>query len=142
MKSLSSGKILITLVVAWAAFGPYIFDWNKTHIYNPNWPPHAKFHNAQTMLLGTALGLFSLWIIWYQKLHTLYKLRTASILASFYWLTQAGAITFPGTALTDPEFSSLHPLPYQLIVDAVMLIMLSIGYYLETKRLQKYAIQL
>jgi hypothetical protein len=21
----------------------YIFDWNKTHVFNPNWPLHAKF---------------------------------------------------------------------------------------------------
>lgn len=139
MKSLSTGKILITLVAIWAAFGSYIFDWNKTHIYNPNWPPHAKFHNAQTMLLGTVIGLLSLWIIWYQKMDTLYKLRMAAILASFYWITQAGAITFPGTALVDPEFAHSGQAPAQLIVDVVMLTMLAIGYYLELNRLKRYS---
>jgi hypothetical protein len=43
------GKVLISLVAAETAAGPYMFDWNETHIYNPTWPPHAKFHNAQTM---------------------------------------------------------------------------------------------
>ena len=141
MKSSSTGKILITIVAVYAAFGSYIFDWNKTHIYNPNWPPHAKFHNAQTMLLGTMIGLLSLWIIWYQKIDTLYKLRMAASLASLYWITQAGAITFPGTALVDPEFRHPAQAPAQLIVDVVMLTMLCIGYYLEAKRLQKYAIK-
>lgn len=139
MKSLSIGKVLITLVAIWSAFGSYIFDWNKTHIYNPNWPPHAKFHNAQTMLLGTVIGLLALWIIWYDKINTLYKLRMAAILASFYWITQVGATTFPGTALVDPEFSHPGQLPAQLIVDIVMLTMLAIGYYLEVKRLKLYA---
>ncbi len=52
MKLIPAGKMLITIVAAYAAFGSYVFDWNKTHIYNPDWPPHAKFHNAQTMLLA------------------------------------------------------------------------------------------
>jgi len=137
MKSTSTGKILITIVAIWATGGSYIFDWNHTHIYNPNWPPHAKFHNAQTMLLGTCIGLLSLWILWFSKADKIGKLRLSAILASLYWLTQAGSILFPGTALVDPEFSHAGQLPAQLIVDVVMLSMLTLGYMLETKRLKQ-----
>jgi hypothetical protein len=50
---------LFTLVSIVLAVSPYAADWNETHIYNPEWPPHAKFHDAQTMLLGTLLaGVF------------------------------------------------------------------------------------
>src|SRR6187549_3943672 len=111
----SGGKILISVVSIYAAFGSYIFDWNVTHIYNPHWPPHAKFHNAQTMLLGTCLGLFSLWTLWVEKTNALMQLRYTTLLASFYWFTQMGSILFPGTALTDPEFAHLYKLPAQLI---------------------------
>jgi hypothetical protein len=136
MKSLSVGRLLITLVALWAAGGSYIFDWNHTHIYNPHWPPHAKFHNAQTMLLGTMLGLLSLWLLWIQKGDKIAFLRLAALVASFYWITQAGAILFPGTALVDPEFSHPGQLPAQLIVDVAMLVLLSLGYLLEVNRLK------
>ncbi len=136
MKKISIGKILITIVALWSAFGSYIFDWNITHIYNPNWPPHAKFHNAQTMLLGTFIGLLSLWIIWVQKIDTLYKLRMASILAGLYWISQSGSILFPGTALVDPEFSYPGQPPAQLIVDVVMLVMLLTGFILVSRSLE------
>lgn len=59
-----SSRVLVTLVAIWSAFGSYFFDWNATHIHNPHWPPHAKFHNAQTMLLGTCIGLLSITIVW------------------------------------------------------------------------------
>ncbi|WP_299289502.1 DUF6640 family protein [uncultured Mucilaginibacter sp.] len=137
MKSISIGKILITLVAIWATAGSYIFDWNKTHIYNPRWPPHAKFHNAQTMLLGTMIGLLSLYVLWLQKGDKITMLRLSVILASFYWITQAGAILFPGTALIDPEFAHPGQLPAQLIVDVVMLVMLGVGYMLEMNRLKQ-----
>ena len=137
MKSITVGKILITLVAIWAATGSYIFDWNVTHIYNPLWPPHAKFHNAQTMLLGTSIGLLSLWVLWWLKGDKLTFLRISTVLASLYWLTQAGSILFPGTALVDPQFAHPGQAPAQLIVDAVMLTLLAIGYPMEANRLNK-----
>ena len=136
MRSISTGRILISLVAVWAAFGSYIFDWNKTHILNPHWPPHAKFHNAQDMLMGTSVGLLALWVIWIKRTDTkLNKMVLATILSSFYWFTQAGALLFPGTALTDPKFRYPGQPPAQLIVDIVMVAMLTAGYFLERKRL-------
>ncbi len=132
MNLLIVGKILITIVAIWAAGGSYIFDWNETHIYNPNWTPHAKFHNAQTMLLGTVIGLLSLWLLWFQNGEQTTMLRLSMVLASFYWITQAGSILFPGTALVDPEFARPGQLPAQLIVDVVMLAMLALAYLLVT----------
>lgn len=131
------GRILITLVAIWSAFGSYVFDWNATHIYNPKWPPHAKFHNAQTMLLGTALGLLSLGLLWLIRGDDRRRIHGACILASLYWITQAGAILFPGTALIDPEFAQPGDLPVQLIVDAVMLSLLVLATALETSRFRR-----
>jgi hypothetical protein len=136
MKSLSAGRALVTLVSIWAAFGSYAFDWNATHIFNPEWPPHAKFHNAQTMLLGTALGLLALHTLWRAVGDATLRLRFATAAASFYWLTQIGALFFPGTALFDPNQRHPGQLPEQLIVDAVMLSLLSLGYALESRRLR------
>jgi hypothetical protein len=34
---------------------------------NPRWPLHAKFHNAQTIGLGTLLDAASLWFTWRAK---------------------------------------------------------------------------
>lgn len=138
MQSISTGKILISIAALYAAFGSYIFDWNITHIFNPRWPPHARFHNAQDMLLGTSLGLLALWILWFQQSEKINTMRLSTILASLYWLTQAGALLFPGTALTDPEFTHPGQPPAQLIVDIVMIAILIIAYWLEIRCLKPY----
>jgi hypothetical protein len=87
------------------------------------------------MLLGTAIGLLSVFTLWISDVESLKRLRFAAVLASFYWLTQMGALLFPGTALVDPNFAHPGQAPAQLIVDAVMLTLLSAGYALESRRL-------
>ena len=54
-------------VAAVYGFGGFIADavvpsMSRQHLRNPVWPPHAKFHNAQTMLLGIFGGSLSLFI--------------------------------------------------------------------------------
>ena len=53
MKMPSVGKLLISGVAAFTAVGAYLYDYNETHMFNPQWPPHAKFHDAQTISLGS-----------------------------------------------------------------------------------------
>lgn len=137
MKSITIGKLLVTLVALVTLFGAYIADWNHTHIFNPHWPPHAKFHNAQTILLGTVLGFLSLWFLWFQKGDKRSVFRLAIIFASLYWITQAISISFPGTALFDPEFSYPGQPPIQFILDGIIFLILIIAYFLELKYLNR-----
>jgi hypothetical protein len=113
---------LVTTVAVLTSFLAYVFDWNETHVYNPNWPPHAKFHNAQTLLLGTLLGMLSLVLLWGK-----HDLRSAVLTCSLYWLAQLGSLAFPGTALMDPEFRNRHGgrAPMQPLLASVLLSLLA-----------------
>lgn len=82
-----TGRILLSIVAAVTSVGTYIADWNETHIYNSTWPPHAKFHNAQTMSMGAALGLTTLYYVW----RPVPDPRTAQLVASLYWVTMLSA---------------------------------------------------
>jgi hypothetical protein len=115
----------VTFVAVVTSFLAYVFDWNETHVFNPRWPPHAKFHNAQTLLLGSLLGLSSLLFLW--RFHSV---NAAIITASLYWVSQLGSIAFPGTALIDPEFRDRPGArkPRQPVVATVLLAILFIAW--------------
>jgi len=142
------GKILISLVAIFTIVSPYLADWNITHIYNPAWPPHAKFHNAQTMVLGAMLGFLAIYCLWFrQGITKRQKLNEATVLTSLYWLAQLPAILFPGTALADPGINGVQ-MPEilgvelnQLILDIVVIFpLIALGYYLENRVLKKAGI--
>ena len=137
------GKALISLVALTAGAGAFAADWNETHIHNPRWTPHAKFHNAQTMASGVQLCALSLWQLWGKRGDRHAALRWGTLFASLYWLQQAPAILFPGTALVDPEFAGreprIGPVPLnQLTAQALVLYpLLGLGYALESRRLAR-----
>ena len=139
----SIGKLLISLVAIFTSVSPYLADWNETHIYNPLWLPHAKFHNAQTMVLGAFLGLLAIYCLWLRRgIPERQKLNEATVLASLYWLAQLPAALFPGVALSDPGGVKM-PLIFgvefnQLTLNITIIFpLLILGYYLETRSLKK-----
>lgn len=138
---LSVGKALIALVAAETAIGPFVADWNETHIYNPAWPPHAKFHNAQTITLAVDMTALSLWQLWKPGPDTRSRLRWASLFASLFFLTQIPAVFFPGAAVVDDgnpvqPFDVLGIQVNQVTASAAIILpLLGTGYALAIRQL-------
>ena len=86
----------------------------RQHLFNPHWPPHAKFHNAQTMLMGVVGGTLSLIILVGTSALPLPVFLVAAAVAANYFVAMALAPLFPGTAWMDPEFASGTPRPLGL----------------------------
>ena len=86
----------------------------RQHLLNPHWPPHAKFHNAQTMLMGLVSGTLSLTILFGRPPLTLPAFLLAAAIAANYFVTMALAPLFPSTAWMDPEFAAGTPRPLGL----------------------------
>jgi hypothetical protein len=109
-------RLLLTAVGLATSVGGYLADWNETHVFNPKWTPHAKFHNGQTMSTGLGLGMLTFYYTWRSKNTATREglvdnLLTAALLASFYWATQVSAILYPGTQWVDDEFRESHGAP-------------------------------
>jgi len=122
MKRETAGRSLLTVNGVVVMLGGFMADMGKTHMRNPRWPPHAKFHNAQTIGLGAMLGAASLWFTW--KARRPADLGVAIIAGEAIYVSWAFATLMPGTAWTDPEFlkgrQTLDQLPPQLYLGAAM----------------------
>ena len=117
-------KWIVAVVAVWN-FGGYLVDGvipitARQHVYNPLWPPHAKFHNCQTMVMGIFLGVLSLTILFGMHPLTFPLLCVAAGIAGTYFVSMLFAPLFPGTAWHDPEFAQLDPMLLGLAVQKLV----------------------
>jgi hypothetical protein len=131
-------RILFCFVSVYLVIGAHIADYSHTHLLNPRWPPHAKFHDGQTLMFSVFLAALTLFFA-IKKTHD----RTATLIATtsfaaLYWVTQALAIVYPGTAFVDPEFDTprayLLGLPAQVTIDIIALSLIAVAAYLAARR--------
>jgi len=139
--SWTPGRICLSLVALSTSVSCYIADWSETHVKNPRWPPHARFHNAQTMSTGLALGLLTGYYTWRPARDVVAardSITSAAIVGSLYWVTAMSAILYPGTKWVDPEFGEGAPQAPVFLLHAVVA---WVGWWLEMRRLAKVKVK-
>ena len=97
------GRLLLTIANVATIAGPFGADWNASHIFNDEWPSHARFHGV--VGLGTAIALAGLSLVklWSSKERSAHDFAAAVPVA--YWGSFFPAAFVRGTGLDDPP----HP---------------------------------
>ena len=139
MRRKGLGRWVLSSVAALTAAGGFLADWNRTHLFNPNWPPHAKFHDAQSILLGTLLGTSGLYFLWRGDRHQQRNLALGALLPSFFWMAQGASFVFPGAEGLEAEFPEKVPRIRgvwlnERVPSALMLVLIVVGYLAERGR--------
>jgi hypothetical protein len=133
------GRIILSVIGLGTSIGGYIADWNETHVKNPTWPPHARFHNGQTMSMGMGLGLLTLYFTWRVGTKSTPKeildsTFFAALTGSLYYLTGLSAIFYPGSWWADPEFDN-GMLAAQIPIFSTCFVLPWVAYLLERQRI-------
>ena len=50
----TAGRTILTIGNLLYSIGAFVADFNETHVYNPRWPPHARFHKRSNNDSGGA----------------------------------------------------------------------------------------
>jgi hypothetical protein len=133
------GRWLLTSVAGLTTVGGFLADWNRTHLFNPNWPPHARFHDAQSILLGSLLGASGLYFLRRRSENPEKDLALGALLPSFFWISQGASFLFPGAEGLEAEFPEKVPKVGGVWLDerfasALMLGLIALGYLAERER--------
>ncbi len=76
-------KIAITFsVILYAIIVPFL-DINETHVWNPDWTPHARIHEVWQLITNSSVGILCLWLVWYKKETQLSFLLSIIIMGGF-----------------------------------------------------------
>lgn len=82
-------KLLVTIGIVFCAVVVPVLEINDTHVFNPAWAPHARLHEVWQLFTNTALGVFSLWLVWSKHKICLPSWLTLFVTGGFllsYWL--------------------------------------------------------
>jgi hypothetical protein len=123
---------------AFTAAGGFLADWNKTHLFNPNWTPHSKFHDAMTIMLAAMLGTSSLYLLQKKDDHPQSQLLWSALLPSFFWTSMLSSFAFPGAKGLEAEFPEKVKKVRGIYLNegpasAFMLSLIATGYFLAKK---------
>lgn len=136
MNQIRLGKFLLGFVLVIGAILATAVDWNATHLFNPAWHPHARFHDAMFVLFLDGASLIALWLLWRPSREPDLGVKVAALLSVAAW-TPFFYITalIPGTSLlAEPGVPVLRLagliLPPNVIIAGVQLLLTLAGFWL------------
>lgn len=101
-------KILFGMNVATALNG-LLADWNRTHLFNKNWPPHAKFHDGLSISLGLVLGGLGVYALTRKDGDRKDNTRLAALCPAAFFAAMISAQAYPGAESIETEFPDYWP---------------------------------
>ncbi|WP_375471875.1 DUF6640 family protein [uncultured Nostoc sp.] len=127
-------RILLSIVLVSTAVVSVAVDWNATHLFNSEWHPHAKFHDAVMLWLLSGMSIVALWLLWRRTTepdigYTVAMLVPVIFWSPFFFVT----LVIPGTSLQadlkePPPIIGGIPIYPNVVVATVSVILALIGY--------------
>ncbi|MEM6928808.1 MAG: hypothetical protein AAF602_17855 [Myxococcota bacterium] len=104
LESPRTAQILLSIGVL-EFFGPILRDAGETHLLNPSWVGHARFHLMWFLVFMAGSGLANLWLVWgvgdRRALWTAWGWQACNVLG--FWGAAALERQYGGL-IVDPEF--------------------------------------
>ena len=130
------GKLILSFVLVVGAIVSTAVDWNTTHLFNPSWPPHARFHDALFLMFLDGTTLVMLWLLWRLSTEPAVAVLASSLFSVAVWTPffYIEAL-IPGTSLlASPDVPVLRvagmAIPPNVLVAIVLLLLTLVGYWL------------
>ncbi|MGL5997543.1 MAG: hypothetical protein ACRC1I_13675 [Pseudomonas proteolytica] len=82
-------KLLVSVGIVFYAVVVPVLEVNGSHVFNSAWAPHARLHEVWQLFTNTAIGLYSVWLVWGRSNLKLASLLTLFVTGGFllaYWL--------------------------------------------------------
>ena len=136
-----SSRSVFTALGLFLPVGAHLADYNATHIFNPRWTPHAKFHGGQTLMFSLMLGAATMLLAWWRTTDRRLLVLATSIVCASYWTSQGLAISYPGTAFFDVDTHAIRVfgVPIQLVLETLVLALTGLAAWLALRPSARWA---
>src|SRR6266480_6300322 len=132
---LNIGKILISLAAIITAVAPFLADWNDSHLFSPQWSPHARFHGVVSLGMTSLLSSVALWLLWRRSPDQDAAVTVAAMIPIAYWGPFFPATLVPGTAIEDSghRLVRIAGVPTNLLGAGATVITAGLGWFIDRR---------
>lgn len=137
-KSILAGRILMTMATLIYGVLPPFVDLTETHVFHPEWTPHARMHMVWLLGTNSAIAVLALYFLWLHKANSAFGVRLAGILGlcvfGGFWLSASTASLYGG-ALSDKDgVPPILGMDANIVVFSLALLLLLVGWFLARAR--------
>ena len=128
-------KILLSVLVVISTLVSVVVDWNSSHVFNPDWHPHGRFHDVMLLTLLVGLVPLLLWLLWRSSPEPEVAITVTTAILVIFWGSFYVNLLIPGTtpaANLEESPPSLLGLPLypNMVIAAIIIVLALIGYWL------------
>ena len=104
VRRINLSRAILSFVLVAGAVVSTAVDWNATHLFNPAWHPHARFHDALFLMIVNGISLLGLWLLWRRNAEPMLGVTIATLIALIIWTPFFYiSLLIPGTSLYATE---------------------------------------
>ena len=128
-------KILLSVLVVVSTLVSVVVDWNASHVFNPDWHPHGRFHDVMLLTLLVGFVPLLLWLLWRNSSEPEVAVKVTTAILVTFWGSFYINLLIPGTtpaANLDELPPSLLGIPLypNMVVAAIIIILALVGNWL------------
>ena len=113
---------VLSFCAAMTIIVPAIMDLNSTHMTNPLWAPHARFHWSLQYFGTTAFNIIALFLLWgnYKEKGSRLSIITASLAPLLFWGAFFPSLLMPGISTWPDGMTPFAPIAPNVPMAAVI----------------------
>ena len=78
-------KILLSVLVVVSTLVSVVVDWNASHVFNPEWHPHGRFHDVMLLTLLVGFVPLLLWLLWRNSSEPEVAVKVTTAILVTFW---------------------------------------------------------
>lgn len=136
--SLRTSRVLMTIVTLMYGIIPPLVDLTETHVFHPDWTPHARFHMVWLLATNSGFAILALYLMWMSRLEAQFRIMAGGVIGLIVlggFFVSALTSHMYGGSLVDPTggVPPIMGIDANLAIFSPMLAMMLIGLWLSSK---------
>ena len=135
---LRASRILITVVTLVYGVVPLLVDLTETHVFHPDWAPHARLHMVWLLATNSLLAILALYVMWISRYDVKTRVQAGGAIGlcvlSGFFISALTSNTYGGS-LVDPVggVPPIMGIDANLVAFSPLLVLLVIALWLSFK---------